>query len=420
MTDGHDFRFEFRPGTIRYGAHCVHSLGEELAVLGHRRALVVSGQTVGTTDAVMDPVRAGLGDHLADVMAVTTPEKRISTAARVAERFRETDADALVAVGGGSSLDVATVASALLSTGVGREGAVRSMLDGGTVGVGESPPPVFAVPTTLAGADLTQVAGISADPAAVGESGAVVHGGVSDAALLPAALFYDPDLFRTTPASVLLASAMNGFDKAVETTYTRAATPLTDATAVRALRLLRAGLPALGAGDRDDETMRRVVVGTVLAQYGVSRPDATTLSVLHAYGHALSRPYDLQQGAAHGLVAPAALADLFDHVHGRRETLAEGLRAGAALADRPTDAGAADAVSAVPDDRDAATAVVEEVRAVRDALGLDGRLRDVPGIERDHLPGVAQATVGDGMMGNGPPGYEPSVEDVEAVLERVW
>ena len=428
MTDDSPFRFEFRPGTVRYGTGCVRSLDEEVAALDADRVLVVSGQTVGTTDAVVDPVRAGLGERLVDVLAVTTPEKRVSTAAAVAERARETEADALVAVGGGSSLDVTTVAAALLSTGTDGETAVQSVLETGGVAVGESVPPIVAVPTTLAGADLTQVAGISADPASVGEDGAVTHGGVSDPALMPSALFYDPELFRTTPDGVLLPSAMNGFDKAVETVYARTATPVTDATALRALRLLRAGLPALGRGDRSDATLRRAVVGTVLAQYGVSRPDAGTLSVLHAYGHALSRPYEFQQGAAHGLVAPAALSHLLGegNVDARRRTLAEGLRAGAALAEREdgdvSEGRDPDAVPArdVGGDGDPATVVVEEVRAVRDGLGLDRRLRDVPGVERDHLPEVARATVEDGVMGNAPAGYEPTPGAVERVLESVW
>ncbi len=416
MTDG--FRFEYRPGTLQYGTDCVRSLAGELASVGADRALVVTGRTVGATPAVMDPVREGAGDRLAGVVAETSPEKRVSTAARVAARARETGADALVAVGGGSSLDVATVAAALLSTGTDHDGAVRSVLETGTVSVGATPLPVLAVPTTLAGADLSQVAGITADPGAVGASGEVVHGGVSDSRLAPAAVLYDPDLFRTTPAGVLLPSAMNGFDKAVETVYARTATPVTDATAQRALRLLRAGLPALGAGERDDTTMRRVLVGTLLAQYGVSRPDAGTLSVLHAFGHALSRRSDLQQGAAHGIVAPAALEHLFESVGARRHTLAAGLGAGAALvdADPGTDP---DAVPpAASDDRDPATLVVAEVRTVRDALGLDRRLREA--FDREDLPELARATLDDGLMDNAPAGYDPDRTAIESVLESVW
>ncbi len=423
MTDG--FRFEYRPGTLRYGDDSVRSLADELTKTGTDRALVVTGRTVGATPAVMDPVRAGLGDRLAGVVAETTPEKRVSTAARVATRARETGAGALVAVGGGSSLDVATVAAALLSTDTGHDDAVRSVLDTGTVQVGPAPPPVLAAPTTLAGADLSQVAGITADPAVVEQTGAVVHGGVSDPRLAPAAVLYDPDLFRTTPASVLLPSAMNGFDKAVETVYARTATPVTDATALRALRLLRAGLPALGAGERDDATMRRVLVGTLLAQYGVSRSDAGTLSLLHAFGHVLSRRSALQQGAAHGLVAPAALTHLFESVDARRHTLAEGLRGGARLVDGDIDAPETDPDALPPgtdagDDRDPASAVVREVRTVRDALGLDRRLRDVAAFDRADLPALARATLEDGIMANTPQGYDPDEAAIQGVLASVW
>jgi alcohol dehydrogenase len=64
-----EFRFDYRPGTVRYGEHCVASLGEELEGLGADRALVVTGRTVGTTPAVIEPVREGLGDHLVGTLA---------------------------------------------------------------------------------------------------------------------------------------------------------------------------------------------------------------------------------------------------------------------------------------------------------------------------------------------------------------
>ena len=180
--------------------------------------------------------------------------------------------------------------------------------------------PVAAVPTTLAGADLSMVAGITAR-----RDAELVRGGAYDERLMPSTLLYDPELFRTTPHGVLCGSAMNGFDKAVETAYASTATPITDGTAVRALRLLSRGLPALGDGDRDAGTMRDAVVGTVLAQYGCSRADGLTLSLIHAFGHGIARGYDVQQGGAHGIIAPHALRHLFERVDGRRNLLAEPL-----------------------------------------------------------------------------------------------
>jgi alcohol dehydrogenase class IV len=405
MTD--PFRFEYRPGTIRYGPDCVADLGTELDRLGAQRAMVVCGQTVGSSPAVMDPVRGGLGDRLAGTFDRTTPAKSIATAIEAADRARELDAGALVAVGGGSSLDVAKVAAALAGGERSREEVLAAFARRGTVPVAEDPLAVLSVPTTLAGADLSQVAGIDGDPETLAQAVADppverVHGGVGDSRLFPAAVFYDPELFRTTPESVLTASAMNGFDKALETPYAATATPVTDATAQRALRLLARGLPALGSGDRDEETMHDAVVGTVLAQYGASRPDATTLSVIHAFGHAFARPYEIQQGAAHGIAAPVALRYVFERVDGRRRLIAEGLGVDARGMDD-------DAVG---------EAVVTAVEDVRDALGLPARVREVPGIERDHLPDVAQAVVEDGFAPNAP--VELDAESVAAALRDAW
>jgi len=391
-----DYRFAYEPGAVRYGEGAAGDLDDELEALGAERALVVAGQTVGTTPEVIDPVREGLGDRLAGVLAETTPDKLVSTALDVVEAMEETGADALVGLGGGSSIDVSKAAAAIASKGaVDRAAVGAEMEETGTIAVEGETPPVVAVPTTLAGADLSQVAGINADPATcpVEES---VDGGVSDPALMSAAVVGDPELVATTPASILTASAMNGFDKGVETLYTSAATPFTDATAMRGLDVLTDALPALGERVTV-ETAGPALEGLLLVQYGISRPDGGTLGLIHAFGHGLTADSDIQQGAAHAVVAPHALRYLFSEVEGRRELLAEGLGVG--------DAG------------DPAEAVVEAVAEVRDGLGLPSRLRDTQGPEPDQFEDVARAVVDDPLIVNLPEGLELTVEDMVGVLE---
>ena len=397
-------RFEYDPGVLRFGRGSIARLGEELDAQGCDRALVVCGKTVGSSPTVIDPVKEGLGDRLADVFAETSPAKRLSTAFDAAEAFDAADADAIVSLGGGSSLDIAKVASVLSAADRSREDVGEEFAERGTVAVPDGDlPPVVAVPTTLAGADLSQLAGITATP----ENDLVdepVGGGVGDGKLMPAAVVYDPELFETTPVSVLAGSAMNGFDKGIETLYARNATPITDATAARGLSLLRSGLSGL-RGDGDDEgVMDRVVAGILLVQYGISRPDGTTLSLIHAFGHGLTAHSDVQQGRAHAIVAPHALRYLFDEVDGRRDLLAEAL-------DVPTDGRTADEVAA---------GVVDAVAAVRDALDMPSRLRTVADIDRDDLPAIAETTADDSLMSNAPAGLDPTRSDLEAVLDAAW
>jgi alcohol dehydrogenase len=344
-------------------------------------------------------VREGLGDRLAGTFAGTTTDKRVGTAGEIADRADAVDADCLVAVGGGSSLDLAKVAAVLRASGQTAEEARNALRGDGIEVADDDPTPLFAVPTTLAGADLSVVAGVTTE--AVDEP-LVVRGGVFDPRLMPEAVVYDPALFETTPHGVLCASAMNGFDKGIETVYARNATPVTDATATRGLELLRRGLPGLGAGDRDDETLHDCLVGTALVQYGCSRTDGTTLSVLHAYGHGVARGFAVQQGGAHAVVAPHALSHLFDAVDARRDLLASAFGVGATDPGRQADG------------------VVEAVTAVRDALGLPTRLRGIEDMAESDLPAVARSVVEDGFMANRPEGYDPDAEAIEGVLRSAW
>ncbi|MDS0259326.1 iron-containing alcohol dehydrogenase family protein [Haloarcula sp. S1CR25-12] len=402
MTDdlAAPFRFEYDPATVRYGPNCVSQLASELTALGCERAFVVTGSTVGETPAVMDPVRAGLDDRLAGVFSGTTPRKRLGTAYDALSRYLEAGADAIVAVGGGSSLDVATVLSVLVATDREPADVGAELVERGTLSVPESGlPPVVTVPTTLAGADLSQVAGVTADPATCPVETAA-SGAVGDSELMPAAACYDPVLVATTPRRVLAGSAMNGFDKGVETLYARNRTPITDATAMRGLGLLSEGLLAFGDGSPDERTYQRLTQGVLLVQYGISRPDGTTLSLIHAFGHGLTRRYDVQQGAAHAVVAPHVLDYLFDAVDGRQELLAEAL--------------------GVAGTGDPAAAAVERVADIAAALDLPTRLRDVDGPTREEFPEVAEAVLSDSFLANAPAALDIGREDVVGVLEAAW
>ncbi|WP_226043261.1 iron-containing alcohol dehydrogenase family protein [Natrinema sp. DC36] len=397
--DTPSFAFEFKPGTIRFGRGHIDGLDETLAGEGLESAMVVCGQTVGATDAVIDPVKAGLGDRLTGVFDKTTTAKTLSTVFDGIEQFQTEDADAIVAVGGGSSIDVARGISALARADRTLTDARSEILESGelTLPVNDDAfVPILAVPTTMAGADLSVAAGLVAET----EEGSVEAIPV-DTRLMPTALVYDPDLFETTPMDILTASAINGFDKGVEAIYSRFANPVTDATAVRGLRYLRSSLPHLRES-AEPEVMERAVAGTLLVQYGVSMPDQYKINVVHAFGHALRNQFGIQQGAAHGVIVPHALELIFAEGGGRPDVLADGLVTGEENADT-TEA-----------------AIVEAVRTVRDGLGLPSRLRDIQGTMVAGLRAVAEHTAEDAFLEIGPAEFDPTVDDIERALRDAW
>ena len=403
MDQATRFRFDYRPGALRFGSGAAADLATELDAQGLDRALIVCGSTVGTSPPVIDPVRSGLGDKLADVFAETTPEKKLATAFDGADALDGADADVIVSLGGGSSLDLAKAMGVVAADDRDREAIAAEFARRGTITTPDDPlSPIVAVPTTLAGADLSIGAGLNASP----DNGLVdeyVSGGLSHPRLMPSGVLYDPELVATTPKSILAASAMNGFNKGIETLYARTASPVTDGTAVRGLQLLHEGLLELGtrgADDVDAEVLEPVVEGTMLVQYGISRAEESTLSLVHAFGHGLTAGYAVQQGAAHAVVTPHALEYLFDNVHGRRDLLADALGVG----DAPDPAGA----------------VVDAVTRVRDALDLPRHLGDVDGPEPAEFEAVAEYVLEDSFMANAPEGLDPTVGDLEAVLEAAY
>ena len=395
------FSFSYQPGTLMYGAGIVDELGAELDRLGCSRALIVCGSTVGATTPVIDPVTAGAGDRLVGVFDKTSAEKYLATVLEGARRVDSTDADVLVGLGAGSSLDTTKLVS-VLAAHDDPAAAARRMVADGTVHLPDGDPlPTVMIPTTLAGADLSVVAGtrlaLDSDPV----NDEVESVGVADERLMPAAGFYDPALFEHTPTPVLTGSAMNGFDKGLEMVYSRDHTAITDATATHGLGLLGRGLPTLGT---ESPAFEDIVRGLLLVQYGLSTAETYRASLIHAFGHGFSRRYDATQGVIHAILAPHVLRYLFEEVDGRRNLLAGALGIETeSLSDAAT-----------------AEAVIAEVETVRDAMDLPVRLRTVDGLDQSHFPAIVETIMNDSFMTNVPAGLDPTEAVVTDVLEAAW
>ena len=395
MSSIDPFEFDYFGSDVVYGRGCVDRLESFLGERGFERALVVCGTNVGANEELMGPIERGLGDALADTFDETTPEKSAETVYDGIEVMQSMDADVLVAVGGGSSLDIARQMGAFEADGrplsAYREAAREGTLE--PPEAGDSPMPVVVVPTTLAGADISTGGSVTILTAEDSPTGSTIRTSGSN---MPVGMFYDPALFETTPKGVLAGSTMNGFDKPIETLYSLGGTPVSHATAVHSLRLFGDAIPEFASGDAD--ALEAAIVAIILAQF------QRKTSVIHSFGHGFSRHYDVHQGEVHAVVAPRVLRYLFDHVDANRRLIATGLGV----------------ETASLSDGEVGAAVVEAVADVRDSLELPGRIRELGDIPESDLPKIAAYIRDDPNMDRAPPGLDATEAEIEAVLREAW
>jgi alcohol dehydrogenase len=198
---------------------------------------------------------------------------------------------------------------------------------------------------------------------------------------------------------------MNGLDHAIEMLYSRNGTPFTDATAKHGLELLAEAYPATVEDPTDTAARGQAMVGVALGATGLIDPvSGPKYSLIHAFGHRFAQRYTIQQGYAHGVVAPSVLEYVFDQVDGKRDDLAD------ALGCRTDGAGP----------EETAAAVVSRVRDIRNRVGIPSGLRKIDGVEREHFPELAVAITDDIGVRFGPPGLSPAPDEIEGVLQNAW
>lgn len=380
---------------VRYGADRVAEVRQYARERDLRRVMLVAGSNLSRNQAIMDPIREALGDLVVGDFFGASPAKPVSAVYAGIDRMKDLEADLIIGIGGGGSLDTARQISAFDADGRSMEQVQESVATGGSIRLeGSGSASVILLPTTLAGADLSVGGSIEVLSASESPSGRPVRTNPPNVA--PIAVFYDPRLYETTPAAVLAGSAMNGLDKGIETLYSpRASDPYSTALSSHGLGLMGRGLLELQQNRADG--LAAAVAGLILVQLRVS------ISVIHAFGHAVARNSTIQQGIAHAILAPHVLSFLLDRGAIDPSRLVESLRSSGVLAR-----------TGVTDD------VVAAVKAIRDSLGLPSRFSELESSDGLDLGVCADATAGSGLLENSPLHEGLSFDDARAILESAW
>lgn len=274
------------PVEVRFGEGVVGALPEVLSELGARRPLALVERPV----AGLPEVEAALATCAAVVVKEPgEPEPAMVDA--VAARLRELGGDAVVAVGGGSALDVGKAARAAADL----ELPFRHLLDG-EAEPGPARRPFVAVPTT------------SGTGSEVSGGVVVVDGGrkrgIAAPALRAQAALVDPALTVGLPAPATMATGVDALAQAISGVTVPAASPPSAALGLEACRRIAGALPAAVADGGDRDARAGMSAGSLLAGLSMNLSDT---GADHALGHALGAVAGLSHGLAVGLVLAETL-----------------------------------------------------------------------------------------------------------------
>jgi alcohol dehydrogenase class IV len=278
------------PTRILFGRGVSQKVAEPLQQVGAKRVLVVTDPgviKVGLVEPVLERLRdAGIAYEVYDGVV---PDPTVGDVDRCYKRAKETKADALVAVGGGSSIDTAKMAAVLMTNG-------GSVLD--YVGMDKVPKqaaPVVAIPTTAGtGAEIT-INSVIADPAQ--------HKKLVIISPNATALFAleDPDLTRGLPPFLTAITGMDTLVHAIESFVNKNTYPMTQALALEAIRDAAWALPRAVKDGSDLEARERMMRAVVSASLAFSN---TRLGNVHAMALPLGGWCHVAHGTAVAVLLP--------------------------------------------------------------------------------------------------------------------
>ena len=287
-----DFIFNTAASIICGGGASLQ-LSQHCTRLGVQRPLLITDPMLMEIGLV-PPVIAALADGgctpvVFDQVREDPPEDTVLAAFQLAV---DEEIDGVVAVGGGSSMDVAKVVAVLM-------GSQQSLAElYGVDQVKGARLPLILVPTTAGtGSEVTPVAVIT--------TGETTKAGVSSAQLLPDIAVLDADLTLGLPPAVTAMTGIDAMVHAIEAyTSVHKKNPMSDNLARQSLTLLSQNVRRAVSDGSDAEARANMLLGAMLAGQAFAN---APVAAVHALAYPLGGHFHIPHGLSNSLVLPAVL-----------------------------------------------------------------------------------------------------------------
>jgi alcohol dehydrogenase len=279
--------------TLLVGPGSSARLGQAIAGFGHRKILIVTDSVIsklGLLKPLTDALETGGAQFV--VFDEITPDAPIPLVEKGIEFFKLHDCDAIVAFGGGSSMD----ASKAIAVAVANPKPLRQ-LAGYFKGL-RSPIKIYAVPTTAGTGSEVTVAAVISDP----ENHKKLV--IVDPRMVPKMAALDPLLMTGLPAHITAATGIDALTHAVEAFVGNWKTSYSDGMALSAVGLIFENLRVAYADGKNVAAREKMALASTYAGFAFTRAN---VGYVHAIAHQFGGQYHTPHGLANAIMLPFVL-----------------------------------------------------------------------------------------------------------------
>lgn len=374
------------PQNIIVGRGSLAKLPEVAEKSGGKKAFIISGphlNKMGIVQSCVDAMKAkGIESS---VFTETEGNPSVETVDKASAAYKESGADFIVALGGGSPMDVAKAVGV-----VARYGGSITEYEGADKVPGDIIP-LIAVPTTAGtGSEVTAFSVIT-------DHSRNYKLTVFSYKLIPSYAILDAELLTTAPASVAAACGIDAMVHALEAYISTAASPFSDAMAEKALELIGANIRCYAANRGDIEAAENMLVGSLFAGIAFSW---ARLGDVHAMSHPVSAYFNVPHGVANAILLPTIVEYNM-------------------LADKGKYLNIYNYIAELPAAPEEFTAdmLVDELLNLNEALGIPAGLEEA-GVTKDKFDAMADDAMKSGNIAVNP--RSTTKKDVLALYEKAF
>ena len=372
--------------TSYHGAGAIESIATEAVGRGFKKAFVCSDPDLikfGVTKKVLDVLdKANLAYEVySDIKANPTVENVQNGVAA----YKKADADYIIAIGGGSSMDTAKGIGIIIAN---PEFADVVSLEG-VADTKNKSVPIFAVPTTAGTAAEVTINYVITDASKNRKMVCV------DPHDIPVVAFVDPEMMASMPKSLAAATGMDALTHAIEGYITKGAWELSDMFHLKAIEIISRSLRAAVNGEAEGQ--EGMALGQYVAGMGFSN---VGLGIVHSMAHPLGALYDTPHGVANAIILPTVMEYNAPATGEKYREIARAM-------------GVKDVDSMTQEQY--RTAAIEAVKKLSVDVGIPTDLKDI--VKEEDVPFLAQSAFDDACRPGNP--RDTSVEDITLLYKSL-